>query len=156
MEPEGGAAVRHEFGGGFEGVSAACELREKGEADVGGREGVPLIKTASADGGVRGGEAYEERAEAVAGEALDGAVFDVVAGLVERADAAVADVAEPRGVVEQRQHESGVVDGHRREREARGGEGGHERGEDHLREAGARMGARTGSSDVGRKFKNGK
>lgn len=58
----------------------------------------------------------------MAGEALDGAVFDVSACLFEGADAAVADEAEPREVVEQLKNERCVVGRERSKLEASGGE----------------------------------
>lgn len=122
---ESSAAVGHQGGGGFVGVALAVKRGEKGEAHVGAGEIVALIEAADAEGNAGGGEADKERAEAVTGEALDGAVFDVGAGLVESADAAVADEAEPRGVVEQCEHEGRVVGREWRQGEAGGGEDGH-------------------------------
>ena len=70
---------------------------------------VPLQDSAHANGSSVGLAHDTQQSVAVARVAGNGAVRDVPARVLDRADAAVADVAQERRLIHEAQHEIGVV-----------------------------------------------
>ena len=117
--------VRQDRPGRLEGVALRPVRGQEGKADVRVVERIALEHAAHADLGAVGLAQDAQQPVPVARVAGDGPLGDVPARVLRRAHAAVADVAQERGLVQETHHEFRVVVGELPELEPLGGEWSH-------------------------------
>jgi hypothetical protein len=122
---QGFARMSHDHACRFERIALRPVFGEEGKADVRIWKRIALKQAAHAERHAVGLAFDAHEAVSVARVAGDGSVGNVLARVVEGPHAAVADVAQERGLVDEPEDEFAIVSGELAERQPRGLEHGH-------------------------------